>query len=221
MVLLVPPLLEELGADVRQTSRQALAAWQRELWSAVRQLREREEPEVDSRWMGTLAQLSSVLEGSVVLGHRDEAPDVVPIASAAMPTIKGVSEDPLVRLENAPGLPGRYTPQWSVVIGSSVEIWPAVVSVDGDGGMNAHRLRGQGGKQVLLQVVAGPRSGLGFRLIEPVTHSVVATSSGRVEDIAEHVAEGPRPMSWPPAGHHGARRLTAPGLRPGTMVPGA
>jgi len=151
MVLLVPPLLEELGADVRQTSRQALAAWQRELWSAVRQLREREEPEVDSRWMGTLAQLSSVLEGSVVLGHRDEAPDVVPIASAAMPTIKGVSEDPLVRLENAPaGFPGRYAPL-SVVIGSSVEIWPAVVSVDGDGGMNAqHRLRGQGGNKVLL-----------------------------------------------------------------------
>ncbi|KAL1530564.1 hypothetical protein AB1Y20_001465 [Prymnesium parvum] len=178
MVLLVPPLLEELGADVRQTSRQALAAWQRELWSAVRQLREREEPEVDFRWMGTLVQLSSVLEGSVVIGHKDEAPDVVPIASAAMPTIKGVSEDPLVRLENAPGLPGRYAPL-SVVVGSSVEIWPAVVSVDGDGGVNAHRLRGQGGKQVLLQVVAGPRSGLGFRLVEPVTHSVVATS-GRV-----------------------------------------
>jgi len=57
-----------------------------------------------------LAQLSSVLEGSVVIGGEAEAPDVVPIASDAMPTVKGLPEDPLVRLENAPRLSGRYAP---------------------------------------------------------------------------------------------------------------
>eukprot|EP00327_Prymnesium_parvum_P038166 CAMPEP_0195624528 /NCGR_PEP_ID=MMETSP0815-20121206/17339_1 /TAXON_ID=97485 /ORGANISM="Prymnesium parvum, Strain Texoma1" /LENGTH=259 /DNA_ID=CAMNT_0040765487 /DNA_START=32 /DNA_END=810 /DNA_ORIENTATION=- len=187
MVLLVPPLLEELGADAKRVSRQALAAWQRELWNAAQRLREREEPEVDFRWMGTLEQLSSVLAGSVVIGGGEDAPDVVPIASDTMPAVKGSPEDPLVRLESTPGLSGRYA-QLSVVIGSSVAIWPAVISVDGTGGQNAHCLRSKGGRSVLLQVVVGSHASLGFRLVDPVTKSVVATSEN-VNDIAQH-AEG-------------------------------
>mmetsp|Transcript_22284 Transcript_22284/g.53442 ORF Transcript_22284/g.53442 Transcript_22284/m.53442 type:complete len:600 (-) Transcript_22284:3659-5458(-) len=194
MVLSVPPLLEELGLEVKATARQALAAWQSELWDAAQRLREQEEPEVDLRWMGTVAQLSSVIGGSVVLGGDGVAPDVVPLSSDAMPTVKGPPEDPLVRLEGPPGLSGRYA-QLSVVIGTSVGIWPAVISVGDDGGEDARRLRGTGGRPVVLQVVARSSSRLGFRLVDTETGSVVSVSDS-VEEVAKHVEVGPQPVPW-------------------------
>ncbi|KAL1503139.1 hypothetical protein AB1Y20_011201 [Prymnesium parvum] len=128
MVLSVPPLLVELGQDSRTMTRQALAAWQVELWCVAQRLREQGEPAADARWMGTVEQLSSVIGGSVVVGGDGEAPDVVPLSSVDTPTVKGVPTDPLVRLEGAPSLSGRYAPL-SVVIGTSLGIWPAVISV--------------------------------------------------------------------------------------------
>ncbi|KAL1515487.1 hypothetical protein AB1Y20_002111 [Prymnesium parvum] len=192
MVLLVPPLLEELGAEDKATSRQALAAWQRLLWDAAQRLRSSDE--FEPRWQGTLEQLSSVVAGSVVLGGGDDAPDVVPLPSEAMPTVKGSSTDPLVRLEGPSGMPGRYA-QLSVVISSSVGIWPAVVAVADAGGTNSRRLRGQGGRPVRLQVVSRSASRLGFRLVEAETGVVVITSDN-VEEVAAHVEDGPRPVPW-------------------------
>jgi len=140
MVLSAPPLLEEMGPDSMAATRRALVAWQAELWHAAQRLRERREPAQDARWMGTVEQLASVISGSVVVGGEGEEPDVVPLSSADTPTVKGISADPLVRLEGAPWQSGRYVPL-SVVIGTSMGIWPAAVSVGGEGGRDARALR--------------------------------------------------------------------------------
>mmetsp|Transcript_18795 Transcript_18795/g.28308 ORF Transcript_18795/g.28308 Transcript_18795/m.28308 type:complete len:161 (-) Transcript_18795:76-558(-) len=140
MVLSAPPLLEEMGPDSKAATRRSLVAWQAQLWHAAQRLREQGEPAQDARWMGTVEQLASVISGSVVVGGEGEEPDVVPLSSADTPTVKGISSDPLVRLEGAPWQSGRYVPL-SVVIGTSMGIWPAAVSVGGEGGRDARALR--------------------------------------------------------------------------------
>ncbi|KAL1527060.1 hypothetical protein AB1Y20_015744 [Prymnesium parvum] len=138
MVLSVPPLLEELGTNVTKDVTHALAVWQRALWGAAQRLRERPgQPDgVQRRWMGTTEQLSSVIAGSVVLGGDDTAPDVVPLSTATTPAVKGSPHGPLVRLEGAPGLSGRYA-SLPKIIGSSVGVWPAAITAGSNGGRNA------------------------------------------------------------------------------------
>ncbi|KAL1515461.1 hypothetical protein AB1Y20_002085 [Prymnesium parvum] len=153
MVLSVPPLLEGMGQEVRTNVQQALAAWQGELWDAAQRLREDAESPPDARWMGTVAQLSSVIGGSVLVGGEGEAPVVVPLPSAAVPTVKEHSDDPLVRLEGAPGQSGRYA-ALSIVIGTSIGIWPAAVSVGDNGAKDAQALRGADDRPLALQVIA-------------------------------------------------------------------
>eukprot|EP00327_Prymnesium_parvum_P002302 CAMPEP_0182828312 /NCGR_PEP_ID=MMETSP0006_2-20121128/17404_1 /TAXON_ID=97485 /ORGANISM="Prymnesium parvum, Strain Texoma1" /LENGTH=167 /DNA_ID=CAMNT_0024955663 /DNA_START=17 /DNA_END=522 /DNA_ORIENTATION=+ len=70
MVLSVTPLLEEMGPDSKTAAQQALAVWQAELWHAAQRLRKKNDSASEARWMGTLAQLSSVIGGSVVVGAR-------------------------------------------------------------------------------------------------------------------------------------------------------
>ncbi|KAL1518613.1 hypothetical protein AB1Y20_002901 [Prymnesium parvum] len=166
MVLSVPPLLEEMGQASKTEARQALAAWQAELWYAATTAT------TDARWMGTVEQLSSVIGGSVVVGGEgeevvvggegEEPADVVPLSSV------GVSTDPLMRLEGAPGQSGRYV-LLSVVIGTSLGIWPAVISVGDAGGRDARALRDKDERQIELQVVAQSVSRIRFRLVDVET----------------------------------------------------
>ncbi|KAL1515253.1 hypothetical protein AB1Y20_001887 [Prymnesium parvum] len=174
MVLAVPPPLEGLGPRVAASARSALAAWQSELWDAVQGLRAKPElPPAHPRWMGTVAQLSQVIGGSVVLGGDDEAPDVVPLSTAATPTVKASPAGPLVRLEGPPGQSGRYA-SLSVLMDSSVGIWPAVISVGDGGGVNAKQLRGKDDRLVEAQVVTHHGSRLAFRLVDTATREVIS-----------------------------------------------
>jgi len=170
MVLSVPPLLEELGRHVTDDVTHALARWQGVLWSAAQRLREKPgRPNgAQRRWMGTSTQLSSVIAGSVVLGGDDTTPDVVPLPTDTTPTVKESPHGPLVRLEGAPGLSGRYV-SLSKIINSSVGIWPAAITVGDGGGRSAGGLRAEDGRPVELQAIARSQSRLAFRLVDATT----------------------------------------------------
>ncbi|KAL1503778.1 hypothetical protein AB1Y20_012246 [Prymnesium parvum] len=131
MVLSVPPPLVELGSSAAERAREELAIWQGELWwCAAQWLRAAVEPApIASRWMGTVAQLESVIGGSVVLGGGDADPAIVPLSTDTTPAVKGSPSGPLIRLEGHPGQSGRYV-AFQVVIGSSEGVWPAPSGLD-------------------------------------------------------------------------------------------
>jgi len=112
---------------------------------------------------------------SSVIGGEGEEPDVVPLSSEDTPTVKGASADPLVRLEGAPWQSGRYV-LLSVVIGTSVGIWPAAISVGDDGGRDAHALRDKDARPVELQVTALSASRIRFRLVDTETRKVISVA---------------------------------------------
>ena len=185
-----------VAADASARLAEQLPSLAEGLWGVVqgrRALARGSPPSFAKEWCGSVDDLQTLLEGSIILTEMDET-EYVPVGTDELPAVKRAPGGLLVRVaKDVECATARYV-QLVRLISTSHDIWPAVLaSKVGDGAL-AGTCRA-GGRDVAIRLAGRVGGRLALQVLERDGLSVVAESAEVVE-LARSLQAGPKVVSW-------------------------